>query len=376
MPAEFFVLLVVAWVGHACVWTSLLNHLYGRPLPKRFLKPWRLFTGVVIAAFPLTYYLPRELGYAVPAYWWACLMAGGGVFPIVTLARLCAPKPAELVDERTHTLDLWPEYGENLIGEGKWAWCPRLPFNCVFRVDFTELTLTLPKLPRELDGLTIHLLSDLHFHGSPSRLFFERVLDEIDARWPMPDLVCLAGDYVDTDAHREWIAPLLGRLSATGPKLAILGNHDLYHDPDAIRAELAAAGCRVLGQTWEAVELRGVPVAVIGHEGPWFPGPDAASPPPGFRLCLSHTPDNAYWGAENGVGLMLCGHVHGGQVRLPVVGSIFVPSVYGRRFDQGVFAVGGMAMVVCRGLSGKEPLRFRCHPQVIRITLRATTPAE
>ena len=53
-----------------------------------------------------------------------------------------------------------------------------------------------------------------------------------------------------------------------------------------------------------------------------------------------------------------------------VVGSIFVPSVYGRRFDQGVFERDGTVMVVGRGLSGKEPLRFRCRPQVLRLTLR------
>ena len=70
---------------------------------------------------------------------------------------------------------------------------------------------------------------------------------------------------------------------------------------------------------------------------------------------------------------MLCGHVHGGQVRLPVVGSIFVPSVYSRRFDMGVFGRGGTVMVAGRGLSGKEPLRFRCHPQAVRLTLTRET---
>lgn len=72
---------------------------------------------------------------------------------------------------------------------------------------------------------------------------------------------------------------------------------------------------------------------------------------------------------------MLCGHVHGGGIRVPVIGSIFVPSVYGRRFDQGAFAAGGTAMVVSRGVSGKEPLRIRCHPQAIRITLKVLEPA-
>jgi uncharacterized protein len=111
---------------------------------------------------------------------------------------------------------------------------------------------------------------------------------------------------------------------------------------------------------------------MVGHEGPWFsPGPDLRGAPEGvFRLCVSHTPDNFYWGQRNRVGLMLCGHVHGGQIRVPVVGSIFVPSVYGRRFDMGVFEGNGTVMAVGRGLSGKEPLRYRCRPQVMRITLK------
>jgi hypothetical protein len=256
-----------------------------------------------------------------------------------------------------------------------------LPFNDIFRVDFTDYSLALPDLPPAWEGLTILLLSDLHFHGTPSRAFFERVMGEIETRWPVPDLVCLAGDFVDTDHHVKWIGPLLGRLAAREAKLAILGNHDQHHHPDRIRAELAAAGYRVLSNPTagpHVIHIRGLPCALIGHEGPWFrPDPVLADLLEGtFRLCLSHTPDHFYWGRANHIDLMLCGHVHGGQIRLPLIGSIFVPSMYGRRFDTGVFASGGTAMVVGRGLSGKEPLRFRCRPQVIRLTLtRIGTPA-
>jgi uncharacterized protein len=108
---------------------------------------------------------------------------------------------------------------------------------------------------------------------------------------------------------------------------------------------------------------------IIGHEGPWNHQPIEMTTPQAPRLCLSHTPDNGYWAQENKVFLTLSGHVHGGAIRVPIVGSIFVPSRYSRRFDQGVFDVNGMPLVVSRGLSGKEPIRILCHPQVIRITL-------
>ncbi|HJZ59757.1 MAG TPA: metallophosphoesterase, partial [Gemmataceae bacterium] len=310
-------------------------------------------------------------GWIVLAYAALCVVFGGAVFPFITVSRLLRKPPTAVVSERTQTLDLWPELGSKLHGDGKWSWLPRLPFTCAYRVDFTELTLAPPNLPPEWDGLSILLLSDLHLHGTPSRVYFDRVTDEIASRWPTPDLVCLAGDYVDTDTHHEWLGPLLGRLEAREAKLAILGNHDEHHHPEQLREVVAAAGYTVLGNGWQEVTIRGVRCVAVGHEGPWFtPPPELTAASPGlFRLCLSHSPDNFYWGQRNCIDLMLCGHVHGGQVRIPVVGSIFVPSVYGRRFDQGVFEENGTVMVANRGLSGKEPLRFRCHPQVLRITL-------
>ncbi len=383
--ALLIVAFALAWVGHACIWTATMNNLYGRRLPKGPLKAWRLITGVVILAFPLLFWslthvrvddlasaVALGVGVAVWVFWYYCVfcLIISLKFSVITLKRYLRKPPACVVRDETRTLDLWPELGAQLVGDGKGRAVTRLPGNCVFKFDLTELTLALPNLPLAWDGLTILLVSDLHFHGTPSRAYFERVIDEL-AAGPTPDLVCLAGDFVDTDTHHDWIRPLLGRLHATEAKLAILGNHDKYHDPDRVRAELAAAGYTLLSNTWRELTVRGVKFVAVGHEGPWFaPAPDLSGAPAGtFRLCLSHTPDNFYWGMANAVSLMLCGHVHGGGIRVPLVGSIFVPSVYGRRFDCGVFEEGGTAMVVSRGVSGKEPLRFRCNPQAVRITL-------
>lgn len=364
-----FVKLTVSWVGHACLWTYSLNNLYGRPIPKWFLKPYRLFCGFVIVGYPLAPVLvSQDLGYL---YFVVCGLIGGIVFPLITIARLLRPTPTCVLSERTHTIDYWKQLGPAAIGNGKWSWLPRLPGSDVFRVDFTELTLKVPHLPPAWDGLTILVLSDLHFHGTPSRVFFDAVMDTLLAA-PVPDLVLLAGDYLDSDTHHEWITPILGRLNATEGKFAILGNHDQHHDPARVRKELTDAGYTVLGNGWQAATIRGETCVMIGQEGPWFvPPPDLSHMPnEGFRLCLSHSPDNFYWGQRHRIGLMVCGHVHGGQIRLPLIGSIFVPSIYSRRFDQGVFDENGTIMAVNRGLSGKEPLRYNCKPQVLRLVLK------
>jgi predicted MPP superfamily phosphohydrolase len=377
-------LLVVPWVGHACVWTYLLNVAYSQNISKRFLKPFRLFVGLVIAvglplhlvAFDFSVVkglVPVDVWFVLnTTYLLVCLFLGCLVFPLITAYRHLRPPPDRLLSTTTRTLDLWPELGDKLVGDGRMPWAVRLPFTTAFKVDFTDVTLAMPHLPPAWDGLTIDLVSDLHFHGTPSEAYFHRVIDEMNAR-PPADVVALAGDYLDSHTHHDWIPRVLGKLKWNECGVAILGNHDCPYDPWKTRELLAGLGYHVVSDTWKMVTIRGQECVLIGHEGPWFrKTPDlTGAPKEPFRLCVSHTPDHFYWGAKHGVDLMLCGHVHGGQIRVPVVGSIFVPSRYSRRFDQGVFEEGRTLMVVTRGLSGKEPIRFRCHPQVVRITLRA-----
>ena len=369
--------LLAAWVGHAYLLTGLLNHLYGRPLPKPLLRVVRLIVGLLIVGFPAFVWQLTRSGSAVlpllfSPYLWGCVVVGTVWFPVVTVARYFRRPPMCVRAEQTETVDFAEEFGlAAVVGDGKHRWAARLPGNDIFRVDFTELTLAVPGLPAGWDGLTVLFLSDIHFHGTPGRGWYDRVFDRL-AKWPTPDVVVLAGDYVDSSEHHEWIGPVLGRLRWTGAGVAVLGNHDTHHHPDRVRSELAAAGYRVVSNRWEEATIRGEQCVLIGHEGPWIgPPPDLSGVPAGvFKLCVSHTPDNFPWGVRHGMNLMLCGHVHGGQIRVPVVGSIFVPSIYGRRFDMGVFAERETVMVVGRGLSGKEPLRFRCRPQVLRLSLR------
>ena len=90
---------------------------------------------------------------------------------------------------------------------------------------------------------------------------------------------------------------MLGRLRWNVGAFAILGNHDAWQRRELDSPAVAPRGMNVLGNSWQQLDVRGHPMIVIGHEGPWFtPPPDLGNCPEGpFRLCLSHTPDNIAW---------------------------------------------------------------------------------
>jgi predicted MPP superfamily phosphohydrolase len=370
-------------VGHTALWTLSINWWYSFALPRRFLSCLRyghaavVVLGLIIFAWAycddaslvdtLSLGFPAQL--AIHAYTLGCGLIGLGYMPLLTLWRLCRRSPALLLSNHTKTVDIADSLGYRPIGRGKYRVLAHLPGNEVFQVDFAERTLAVPDLPAAWDGLTILHLTDLHLCGTPDRAFYQHV-SELCRAWD-PDLVAVTGDIVDSDLHHRWIVPVLGRLRWRVAAFAILGNHDARRDPSLVRRRLRRAGLRVLGNSWEELEVRGEPLVVIGHEGPWFrPEPDLTACPAGvFRLCLSHTPDNIRWARRHQINLMLAGHNHGGQIRLPLIGSVIVPSRYGRRYDCGTFHEPPTILHVSRGLAGKEPVRYNCRPEVAKLVL-------
>ena len=82
-------------------------------------------------------------------------------------------------------------------------------------------------------------------------------------------------------------------------------------------------------------------------------------PPADFRILLSHSPDQFYRARNWGVDLMLSGHNHGGQIRLPALGPVFMPSIYSRRFDRGFFRSGSTLLYVSEGDRRQAPRSLR-----------------
>jgi predicted MPP superfamily phosphohydrolase len=375
--------LLGACVGHIAIVVFSINWWYAFPLPKRLLLFLRGLHGLIaivgLAAFARLYLSHSDLltdlssnsfvRVCAALYQLFCLFVGFGIFPVLTLWRRVYRPTGILMSNHTRTVDIAAQRGFKPVGRGKYRLLARLPGNQVFKLDISERTLRLPRLPKSWDGLTIAHVSDLHFCGTPDKIFFQDVMD-VCRQWD-PDILALTGDFVDGGRYERWLLPVLGRLRWREAGFAILGNHDWWHDPTRIRRRLQRLKLRVLGNTWHNMEIRGTRLIVIGHEGPWFqPPPDLTACPSGaFRLCLSHTPDNISWARQHNVDLMLAGHNHGGQIRFPFIGSILVPSRYGRRYDCGTFSMPPTVLHVSRGLSGEHPLRYNCRPEITKLIL-------
>ncbi|HEY7312986.1 MAG TPA: metallophosphoesterase [Gemmataceae bacterium] len=373
---------VGACLGHLALMIISHNWWYGQALPRHTGKIIHLSHGLLILALPVGLVwaygwdlaglppLSTELAWPqlVTMYVLVCAVVGFVALPLNTIRRLLRRDPT--VEKKSRVLDVAKHLGRLPVGTSKERLFAYLPGNEVFQVELVERTICLPRLPAAWDGLTILHLSDLHLKGTPDRDYFRFVMDRC-ADW-QPDLIAVTGDIADSMHHMRWIVPVLGRLRWRIAAFAILGNHDHWFDPPFIRRRLRRLGMNVLANSWQQIDVRGEPLVVIGHEGPWLkPAPDLRDcPPEPFRLCLSHTPDNIRWARRAGIDLMLSGHVHGGQIRFPLFGSVLLPSVYGRRYDCGVFDEAPTLLHVSRGLSGDHPLRYLCRPEVTRLTLR------
>ena len=227
-----------------------------------------------------------------------------------------------------------------------------------------EARVGLPGWPEGQRPLRILLASDLHVQGPdmpPERL--ARIVGQINAL--RPDLVLLAGDFSGDRAlatrfysYDEALAPLSGLRTSLGV-VAVLGNHDHWRDAGAAGRALAANGVRLLSND----VLRVGPLALGGLDDDFTGRDDVVGTMERMRavggvpILLSHSPD-PFPELPDGVGLMLAGHTHCGQIRLPLVGAITSESRHGNRYSCGRIDENGRTVIVSAGL-GTSVLPFR-----------------
>jgi predicted MPP superfamily phosphohydrolase len=200
-----------------------------------------------------------------------------------------------------------------------------------------------------------------------------------------PDLVCLTGDFITWtyEAFAEYAA-VLARLAAVAPTYACLGNHDGgewarprggYPDTRQVRQLLRESRVELLDNAMTSVHPAGRKLTLIGLGDGWAgefdPGRAFAEAPASGgwpRLVLSHNPDTKNLLLAFGWHLMLCGHTHGGQCELPLIGTPFAP-VNDKRFVRGLQAWENRWIHITKGVGNVHGLRFNCRPEVSLLTL-------
>jgi predicted MPP superfamily phosphohydrolase len=241
-----------------------------------------------------------------------------------------------------------------------------------------EVELTPPRWPAALDGLRVLLFSDVHagagyMTGARVRALVDRAI-ALDA-----DVNLLLGDYLDSTglgqgrARARAIAAELARIPGA---LAVLGNHDWRAAGPAMGWALRQAGVPVLEN--RAVRVRdGLWVAGAADSRHRHVDLDAALrdvPHDAALVLATHDPD-VFVDVPDRVDLTVAGHLHGGQVNLPILRRAVLPTAYGDRYLAGHVVERGRHLYVSAGLgTAGMPLRLRRPPELPVLTLRAPGP--
>jgi uncharacterized protein len=374
MHVDWWIVALVV-LGHCCllVWLTNVSHALG--VTERLMSrvngsiatAWLIVTGVLAWSFSSLSW--QDWPTPVFVYGAICLAIAVVGLPLATLRLRMRRLPAGMSGRTAEVKLASDDQAAHLIGTGKHSWMLHLPRNEFLVLQRSEWRVELASVPAACDGLSIVQVSDLHLAPCFDKRYFEAVLDA--AADSPADVVVFTGDLVEHASAIAWIEPLLSRLRGRLGAFAILGNHDYIFDISAIRRGLESAGFADLDGRWTSITFGGATLALGGTSAPWGPALDfSGTSEADFRIVLSHTPDLFPQASAHGIDLVLAGHNHGGQVRLPIVGPVFMPSRYSRRYDRGFFRRGRSLMYVNQGIAGKHPVRYGCLPEITRFVLQ------
>jgi hypothetical protein len=237
-------------------------------------------------------------------------------------------------------------------------------------------------LPEALDGVRLAHLSDFHLGARLSRgnRASERAVAWVAAR--EPDLVCVTGDLV---SHPRGEARLRALIAKLRDPLVVLGNHDIAvtRDPFSRAAELRDLEQAVLlRDRADTLELRGEPVAVVGVDPETYRSRASAphrlvDPQATFRLLLCHFPRVVERIPPGSFHLVLAGHLHAGQISIPL-GRRRIGLAHPRaRFVAGIYQTSAGVMHVSPGTGTTfVPFRLFARPEVTELVLRRALDSE
>lgn len=248
----------------------------------------------------------------------------------------------------------------------------------------TEVPIVSEKIPENFSGYRIAQISDLHNaqFGKDNANLLEKLHS------CNPNIIVLTGDLVDSYQTDIAVSIAFAQKAAEiAPVYYVTGNHESrISQYNALLEGLSGSGVTILQNASVTLEKAGEQITLLGVQDPSFQTDylfgDAQSvmdsvlsqmmaDTQGYTILLSHRPELFDIYAENGVDLVLAGHAHGGQFRLPFVGGLIAPGQgFFPEYDAGVFTSNHTSMVVSRGIGNSIlPLRINNRPEIVVVEL-------
>jgi uncharacterized protein len=247
-------------------------------------------------------------------------------------------------------------------------------------IEINIIPLRLTRLDATFQGYRIVHITDLH--TDDTWMTADRLAEVVRlVNEQKPDLIVITGDFI-TSMLRSSATTLaaLKHLQAHDGVLAVLGNHDAWHEPEMVRTILKANGIHELKDAIQSIQRQDTALHIIGLDDLW-PSPKIVLPiwshaqrlkqltdrlpEKGAAILLVHEPDFADVAAANGrIDLQLSGHSHGGQIRVPFYGAIELPPL-STRYPDGMYQIQHLQHYTNRGLGMVKPqVRFNCRPEI------------
>ena len=245
----------------------------------------------------------------------------------------------------------------------------------------TCITVKSPRLPKAFDGFTLVHLSDLHngSFGDGQKPLLEEILHL------RPDIIVVTGDLIDSEKYFHALTLIRGA-AEIAPVFYATGNHEAHTAGyPRLEKEMAACGAHILRNTYVKLTCKNSTILLAGADDPSFtPYRKTAAVMSEnlksiqldydfFTILLSHRPDLIKVYAAFGFDVVLCGHAHGGQIRLPRGRGLIAPNQgLFPRYTAGLHRTGRTQMVISRGLGNRLlPIRVNNRPELICIRLLA-----
>jgi predicted MPP superfamily phosphohydrolase len=348
----------------------------------RLLWLWRIAMALlfltalitVLSEWRLCAWMPRIIAASAEALFNVSGLLGAAAIAISLLVRLLTDRlPASFRRDRRMAL-------QAIAGMGIAAPAAVAGFGIfVERTNFevTETPIPIRSLPRELEGLRLVQISDIHLSPYLSERTLERVIDA--ANELQGDLIFVTGDLISAKGDPlDACLGQLARLNANVPRLGCLGNHEVYADAveHTVRGG-AEVGIEFLRNSTRAIRfgkadlnIAGVDYQPIGWRSRYLRHGASMIRPDAVNILLSHNPDVFPVAAAQGYDVTLAGHTHGGQVTFELLSPRLNPARMLTPYVRGLYREGDRACYVNRGIGTLGvPARLGARPEIALLKL-------